>query len=195
MKMLYKIATSLSNFVFSFFFKIKVSGAENIPKEGGFILASNHLSYLDPAVLAIACPREVNFMAKEELFKIPLFSNLIRVLGAFPVKRNTADISALKQAMKRVNAGSGLLLFPEGSRKEGSTDLEPHAGIGFLAAKINAFVIPAFIRGTDIAMPKGAKVIKPSKVSVIFGKQISIERDMPYKEIAQRIMDNIRQLS
>lgn len=193
--MLYKIATSLSDFVFGFFFKIKVSGAENIPKEEGFILASNHLSYLDPAVLAIACPREVNFMAKKELFNIPLFSNLISALGAFPVKRNTADISALKEAIKRVNAGNGLLVFPEGSRKEGLTDLEPQAGIGFLAAKINAFVIPVFISGTDIAMPKGAKFIKPAKVSVTFGKQIRIERGVPYKEIAQKIMDSIRQLS
>lgn len=158
-------------------------------------MASNHLSYLDPAVLAIACPREVNFMAKEELFKIPLFSDLIRALGAFPVRRNTADISALKEAMKRVKAGNGLLLFPEGSRKEGTADLEPQAGIGFLAAKINAFVIPAFISGTDLALPKGAKVIKASKVSVTFGKQIPIERGMPYKETAQRIMDHIRHLS
>lgn len=195
MKMLYKITASLANFIFGFFFRIKVSGVENIPRKGGFILASNHLSYLDPAVLAIACPREVNFMAKAELFRIPLFSNLIRVLGAFPVKRNTADISALKEAMKRVKAGSGLLVFPEGGRKEGSTDLEPQAGIGFLAAKINAFVIPAFISGTDIALPKGAKVIKPSKVSVIFGKQIPIERGLPYKEIAQGIMNSIRRLS
>jgi len=193
--MLYKIATSLSNFVFSFFFKIKISGQENIPREGGFILASNHLSYLDPAVLAIACPREVNFMAKAELFRIPLFANLIRSLGAFPVKRNTADIYALREAIKRVKAGNGLLVFPEGGRKNGSTDLEPQAGIGFLAAKINAFVIPVFISGTDIALPKGARIIKPSKVSVSFGKQISLERGLSYKEIAQRIMDNIRRLS
>ncbi len=193
--MLYRIATFLSNFVFSFSFRIKVSGAENIPKEGGFILASNHLSYLDPAVLAIACPREVNFMAKKELFNIPLLANLISALGAFAVKRNTADISALKEAMKRVNAGNGLLVFPEGSRKEGAADLEPQAGVGFLAAKINAKVIPAFISGTDIALPKGAKFIKPAKVSVTFGKQIYIERGLPYKEIAQKIMHGIRLLS
>lgn len=193
--MLYRIATSLSNFVFSFSFRIKVSGAENIPKSGGFILASNHLSYLDPAVLAIACPREVNFMAKKELFNIPFLSNLISALGAFPVKRNTADISALKEAMKRVNAGNGLLVFPEGSRKEGATDLEPQAGVGFIAAKLNAFVIPAFISGTDIALPKGSKFIKPAKVSVTFGEQIYLERGLPYKEIAQKIMDAIRLLS
>lgn len=193
--MMYRIATSLSNFVFGFFFKIRISGVENIPQKGGFILASNHLSYLDPAVLAIACPRKVNFMAKAELFSIPLFSNLIRVLGAFPVKRNSADISALKEAIKRVNSGSGLLVFPEGARKDGANDLEPQAGVGFLAAKINASVIPAFISGTDVAMPKGKRYIKPAKVSVIFGKEIPIERGMPYKDIAQNIMDNIRRLS
>lgn len=193
--MLYKVTTFLVNFVFSFFFKIKISGQENIPKEGGFILASNHLSYLDPAVLAIACPREVNFLAKAELFKIPLFSDLIRSLGAFPVKRNTADIYALKEAIKRVKAGNGLLVFPEGGRKVGSSDLAPQAGVGFLAAKINAFVVPVFIKGTDIALPKGARFIKPSSVSVVFGKKISIERGLPYQEIAQRIMENIRHLS
>lgn len=193
--MVYRIAVFVLNFVFWFFFKIKVSGEENIPQKGGFILASNHASYLDPAVLAIACPRKLDFMAKKELFNIPLLSNIISAAGAFAVRRNTADITALKEAMKRVNAGNGLLLFPEGSRKEGSADLEPQAGIGFLAAKINALVIPVFISGTDKALPKGAKFIKAAKVSVTFGKQISIEKGMPYKEIAQNIMDNIRRLS
>ncbi len=193
--MVYRIAVFVFNFVFRFFFRIKVSGGENIPQKGGFILASNHLSYLDPAVLAIACPRKLNFMAKKELFNIPLFSNVISAAGAFPVKRNTADITALKEAMKRINAGNGLLVFPQGSRKEGSTDLEPQGGIGFLAAKINALVIPAFISGTEKALPKGAKFIKAAKVSVTFGRQISVEKGMPYKEIAQKIMDSIRLLS
>lgn len=193
--MLYKLATFSTNTVLRLFFcKIKISGKENFPKKGGFILASNHMSNLDPAVLAAACPRRLNFMAKKELFDIPIFSNFISAVGAFPVKRNSADISALKQAIKLVNSGKGLLVFPEGSRKGGSSD-DPLAGVGFLAAKTNAPVIPALVSGTDKAMPKGSKFIKRAEICVKFGKQISLERRMPYKDIAKQVMDNIRHLS
>lgn len=189
--MLYYILRSASALLCKFLFGIEVSGRGNIPKKGGFILASNHRSYLDPVILGVACPRRLNFMAKEELFHNPFFSWLISRLGAFPVKRNHADISALKQALKRVNSGNGLLVFPEGSRNHS----QPQAGIGFLAAKINAPVIPVFIKGTEEALPKGAKCIRRGKLSVYFGRQISVERRTSYQEIAQQIMNNIIELS
>lgn len=158
-------------------------------------MASNHRSFLDPVILGVVCPRKLNFMAKEELFHNPFFSWLISQLGAFPIKRNRADISALKQALKRVNSGNALVIFPEGSRNYSPATSQPQAGIGFLASKINAPVIPVFIRGTETALPKGAKSIRRTKVSVYFGKQIPVERRMSYQEIAQQIMDSIRHLS
>jgi 1-acyl-sn-glycerol-3-phosphate acyltransferase len=194
--MLYKVFRFLLFIVFKLFFRLQVKGKEYIPKKGGFILASNHISYLDPMVLGVACPRLLNFMAKQDLFRNPLFSWLISTVGSFPVKRESVDISALKEAMQRLRNGKALLLFPEGRRGEAdAVTSQPQGGVGFLAAKLNVAVVPAFIKGTEKALPKGAKFIRPSKISVYFGKQIQIERGMPYQDIAKLIMAKIRHLS
>jgi 1-acyl-sn-glycerol-3-phosphate acyltransferase len=135
-------------------------------------------------------------MAKEELFSTPLSSWWMRSVGCVPVKRDANDFAALREAMRRLSAGEGLFLFPEGRRQEsGVQSLAPQAGIGFLAAKLNVPVVPAFVKGTDKAMPKGAKFFKPAKVFVYFGKQIHIENKMPYSEAASLIMKKIRQLA
>lgn len=177
------------------FFGLEVKGRENIPKRGGFILASNHASYLDPIVLGVACSRKLNFMAKQELFVNPFFSWILLRVGAFPVKRESADLSAIKEAMRRLKKGMPLVLFPQGSRKFDGTSREPYPGIGFLAAKLEVPVVPVFIKGTEKALPKEAKFIRLTKISLHFGKQISLERRMPYQDTARLIMDNIRHLS
>lgn len=193
--MLYNIIRLVAILVFKIVFRTKVFGKKYIPKKGSFILASNHLSYLDPIVIGVACPRRLNFMARHDLFYNPFFSWLLTKLGAFPVKRNSPDLSALKEAMKRLKEGDALVLFPEGSRQFDGLSAEPHSGIGFLAAKLDAPVIPAFVKGTEKALPKRAKFIRLEKISVYFGMQISIERRMPYQDIARRIMEEIRRLS
>ncbi len=195
--MLYSILRFISMLLCKVLFRVKVYGKKNIPKKGGFILASNHSSHLDPVVLGVVCPRKLNFMAKQELFLNPFFAGLMFQLGAFPVKRNSADRSALKEAMKRLERGGGLVLFPEGSRQAAAIAQgpAPQAGIGFLAAKVNVPVIPAYIKGTQTALPKGAKFIRPGRVYVSFGQKLDIERRLPYHEIASMIMANITQLS
>lgn len=177
------------------FFGYKISGRENIPRKGGFIIASNHLSNLDPMLVGAACPGLVNYMAKKELFKNPAFGWLISSVGAFPVKRNSIDLFALKEAIRRLKSGKALLLFPEGGRQEEGAKNTPYAGIGFLAVKSGAAVIPAFINGTQEAWPKHSRFIRPAKVTVRFGKQIPLERRLPYQDIALSIMENIRRLS
>ena len=193
--MLYSILRLLSAIILKVLFRFKAKGLEHIPKRGGFILASNHASYLDPIAVGVACQRKLNYMAKEELFRNPLFYRFLSRINVFPVKRDSADLSALKEAMRRVRNGGALVLFPEGSRRFGGISHEPYSGIGFLAAKLNVPVIPAFVKGTEKALPAGAKFIRLTNISVCFGKQISIERRMPYQDIAQHIMDNIRHLS
>jgi len=195
--MLYSILRPVCILLCKIFFGIRVYGKKNIPKKGGFILASNHCSHLDPVVLGVACPRRLNFMARHDLFFNPFFSRLISALGAFPVRRGYADRFALREAMKRLNRREALVLFPEGARQaaSGNNDAIPQAGIGFLASKLNVPVIPAYIEGTQYALPKGARRIRPARVSVSFGEKIDIERRLPYHELAQAIMANIRQLS
>lgn len=193
--MLYKLGRSISSILSSMLFPIEVSGIENVPKRGGFILASNHLSNLDPVVLGIACPRELYFMAKEELFKNKFFGWIIKNCNAFPVKRGRADLSAVKEAIDLVNHGRVLLIFPEGGRQQNGRLGDAEKGIGFLASKSESSIVPAFIRGTDKALPVGSKSIKRQKVYVSFGPQIQIERRMAYQDIGLKTMEAIRQLS
>jgi 1-acyl-sn-glycerol-3-phosphate acyltransferase len=194
--MLYRFFRFLLFLIFNLIFRLEVEEKGYVPRKGGFILASNHLSILDPMVLGVACPRVLNFMAKEELFSNPPFAWLISSVGSFPVKRNSTDISALREAIKRLKDGKALLLFPEGRRSDAEVMPEKaEQGISFLAKKVNVPVVPAFIKGTERALPRGAKFIRPAKLSVRFGEQFYIERGLPYQDAAQLIMAKIRNLS
>lgn len=194
--MLYSILRSVAIFVFKFIFGLKVFGRENIPQKGGFILVSNHSSFLDPIVLGVACPQKLNFMARHDLFFNPLFSRFISALGAFAIKRHSADLSALKEAMHRLKDGKVLVLFPEGTRKINGVSGDVQSGIGFLATKVNAPIIPVFIQGTERVLPKNAKFIRLHRICVYFGQKISLERRLPsYQDIAYAVMEEIRRLS
>jgi len=159
-------------------------------------LASNHRSFIDPVALGCATFRRLNFFARHDLFKNPFFGRILLTVGAFPVIREKADKSALKEALKRLESGRGLVVFPEGTRGEvGVKMLQPQSGIGFLAAKSGVPVIPAFVEGTQKAMPKGTNSIKIAPIRVRFGEPINIERGLPYADIAKTIMARINQLS
>lgn len=194
--MIYKICRFISFVIVSLLFEIKVSGKENIPKTGAFILASNHISNLDPVILGVVCPKCLNYIAKKELFRGRFWAFFFDRLNCIPVKRDCMDIFALKEAMKRVAGGKALLFFPQGRRGVVKAETKAQPGIGFLVSKSDAPVVPAFITGTDQAMPKGTRFPKPVEISVVFGRQIYIERrETPYQEISDIIMDEIRRLS
>ncbi len=190
--MLYWVYTYTVIVLFKVFFRLTVHGRENIPAAGGFIFASNHLSYLDPPVLAAVSPRKVAFMARHDLFRNRFFAAVIRSGNAFPVKRDSADLSAIKEAIKRVHKGEGLVLFPEGTRQKAGSQADPKKGIGFLAQKLDCPVIPVFIRGTDKVLPKGSKFFHLAKIEVFVGAQVPVVKGQSYDETAQGIMDAIR---
>jgi 1-acyl-sn-glycerol-3-phosphate acyltransferase len=129
-------------------------------------------------------------MAKEELFLHSFSRWWMLSVGCFAVKRNTADLSAVREAIRRVNKGDGLFLFPEGTRQDTGKFGKPEAGAGFLAAKLDVPVIPAFISGSE-----KAHFVRPRKVRVYFGKEIQIDRKLPYQDIAEQIMSGIRELA
>ena len=179
--------------IFKLFFRLEVYGKQNIPGEGGFILASNHLSLIDPPGFGVASHRRLSYMAKKELFDNPVGAWILYAYGVFPVKRGSADLGAMKEAMQRVKDGSGLLLFPQGTRIK-IDEGKPNAGVGFLAAKLGVPVVPAFIKGSDEAWPKDARFFRPKKVSIHFGKQRRFTNEMPYDDIASEVMEMIRRL-
>jgi 1-acyl-sn-glycerol-3-phosphate acyltransferase len=126
----------------------RVSGTENIPREGGFLLASSHKSYLDPLVVGACLPRELRYFSKRELFANPFFGWLIRSYGAVPVERTGADRRALSLALKILEQGEGLIVFPEGTRIRRPGVGEAKPGIGMLAVRSGVPVIPCWAGST-----------------------------------------------
>jgi 1-acyl-sn-glycerol-3-phosphate acyltransferase len=178
-------------------FRPEVAGRQNIPDKGGFILACNHVSNLDPVVIGVVSPYRLNYMVKEELFSGQLASWFFSKLGCFPVKRGSADLSAIKEAIRRLRNNKVLCIFPEGRRKEAGEMQEqpPHRGVGFLASKLGIDVLPAFVEGTEKILPRGSKFLRPGRIKVTFGKLIHVEKGMSSEDVAQSIMRHIRHIT
>ena len=193
--MLYNLGKFLSFVFLKLFCGFRVFNRESVPAKGGFILATNHASNADPLVIGAASPKPLHFMAKVELFKNPLLALILSAVHAFPVHRGWGDIHAIREAIRRVRNGGGLLIFPEGGRSSDGKLGQAHEGIGFLAEKLNVPIVPAYISGTDKVLPKGSSRVSAARVTVRFGRQILVERRMPYQAIADKIMDEIRRLS
>ncbi len=177
------------------YFRTKFVGVEHLPAGKPFILVCNHVSNLDPFVVGICRPRRFSFLAKEELFKKPLMNFLFRGMGAFPIKRGASDFGALREALRRLKGGIPLILFPEGTRGAGNRQKKANPGVGFIAQKSGVAVIPAYIEGSDGALPNGAKWFKFHPVRVKIGAPIAINRDQKYPEISQKILKSIYSLA
>ena len=148
-------------------------GEENIPATGGVILAPNHLSYADPPLVGCGMRRQVHFMAKEELFKVPILGAAISRVGSFPVRRGTADRAALNKAIELLEQGGVVCIFPEGTRSTDGMLQEPELGIGLVALKSRAPVVPVAVIGTDKVLGAHAKRPHRHPVSVFYGAPIS----------------------
>lgn len=129
-------------------FKVRSFGEENIPADGAFILAANHIHALDPLMIISHCPRTLHFMAKEELFKNPILAAFLKSMNAFPVKRQKSDKKALEYAKKIISLGWVLGIFPEGSRSKDALPKAAKNGVSYIAAKTGADVLPVSIYKT-----------------------------------------------
>ncbi len=198
--MFYFLIRGLAVILFKILFRVRCYGVENIPKQDAFILACNHSSYLDPPIVAAACPRVLHFVAKENLFNGPIFGRFLRSLNAFPVKTHSGDLGALRWTIDRLKSGKAILIFPEGGRTPDSKLQPPLKGVGFLAVKANVPVVPVFVLGSYQAWSINSKFLHPAKVRVYFGEPIWPENiEMKegedfYQVVAERIMQEIAQL-
>lgn len=143
----YDFGRVVCNFLLSIYFKLEISGYENLPNEDeGFIMISNHQSYLDPVLMGLRLKkRHLIFMAKDELFHIPILSAVIKKLGAFPVKRGSESKKAIEMAKKVVDDNKILALFPEGHRSKDGKLLRPKSGVMLIAAQTHAKIVPVCI--------------------------------------------------
>ena len=151
---------------------ITVIGAENIPKTGPIILAPNHRSYMDPPYLSLVTKRQLHLMAKDSLFRVPVFGPYIKAMGAFPVKRGAADRGALKQAMAELKAGRVLGIFPEGTRAEPGTLLPGEKGFALVAKQTGVPIVPIALERTDQVLPKKGG-LRRAHVRAIIGKPMT----------------------
>ncbi len=185
-----------------FWGRVKSYGSENVPRKGGVILAPNHVSYIDPPAAGIGINfRPVHFMAKIELFKVPVLGFLIKAVGAFPVKQNTADRAAIRKALDYLANGELVCIFPEGTRSLDGQLMEAQAGIGMIALKSKAPVVPCALIGTNKMLPPHSAFFHFSRVKVVYGKPLTFddlyEKGMnkeTIEEVGRRIMAAIAEL-
>ncbi|WP_264738415.1 lysophospholipid acyltransferase family protein [Cytobacillus firmus] len=186
---LYSFAKAAVYGVLKPIYRFEVIGKENFPAEGGVLLCSNHIDNLDPPVVGINAPRPVYFMAKEELFNVPVLGKILPDLNAFPVKRGMSDREALRKGLGILKEGNVLGLFPEGTRSKTGQLGKGLAGAGFFALRSEANVVPCAIIGPYKAF---------SKLKVVYGKPIDMkelrERKASAEETTELIMSEIRKL-
>jgi 1-acyl-sn-glycerol-3-phosphate acyltransferase len=152
-------------------FRVKVVGKENLPTSGACVVAPVHRSNLDTPILAFVTRRRLRFMGKDSLWKSKL-AWYLTALGGFPVVRGTADREALRACEAILRRGEPLVMFPEGTRRSGEALAELFDGPAFLAARTGAPIVPIGIGGSEGVMPKGSKLIRPKKVTIVIGAPI-----------------------
>jgi 1-acyl-sn-glycerol-3-phosphate acyltransferase len=170
---IYYVAATLIGALSRILFRPVVTGAENIPLEGPVLIAPIHRSNLDFAFTLFISPRKIFFMAKDSLWRVPILGPIVTRLGAFSVKRGSADRDSMHAAEEVLRRGHALVMFPEGTRQEGPDVATLHDGAMFLAARTGATVVPVGIGGSEKAMPVGAKFPRPAKITIVVGTPIA----------------------
>lgn len=195
--MLLRLLKSIGWPLFRALFAVEYHGVENIPQRGAVIIAGNHPSYLDPVLVLLPVKRKIRFMAWDALFKVPVLGQLIRALGSFPVDiRKGKGESAFREAVKVLNSGDALGIFPEGQRSEQGPMGELRTGVARLAIETGAAIVPVTIGGAYRAWPKWKLLPKPAKIIVRYHEPIRLaETDRTArrddKEFHQQVMAQV----
>jgi 1-acyl-sn-glycerol-3-phosphate acyltransferase len=170
MHLWYRFCRFLYRVYFYLYHRGRIYSAERLPDEGAFILAGNHVSFLDPPFFGLCCRREAFFMARDTLFRNPLANWILRSWNCVPISRDRGDIGAMRAVLRMLGEGKAVLMFPEGTRSPDGQLQEPRAGIGMVVARAKVPVLPMRIFGTDRALPRGASLPRPAQVQIKFGQ-------------------------
>ncbi len=169
---LYRFASTLLSVLGRVLFRPRVTGTSNIPATGPVLIAPVHRSNLDFMLTLFLSPRKVFFMAKAELFGVPVLGTVLRHLGAFPVNRAAADRESLRLAEEVLRRGHALVMFPEGTRRDGPQIGEILDGAMFVASRTGARVVPVGIAGSDRALPADSRIVRPVRIDLVIGPAI-----------------------
>lgn len=192
---LYIFINNITKFLSWVFFRLKVEGRANLPEKGPFIIASNHASFLDSAVIQVAIPARISWIAKRGVYEERLLKPLHYIFGTIPMN------GAIEKALTALENGETIGIFPEGTRSTDGKIKEADVGIAILALKSGKTVVPVGVKGSFEAFPPGKKFFRPYPVTVKIGKPISFEkRDKEtievrlLEEAKNRVMDRIGEL-
>jgi 1-acyl-sn-glycerol-3-phosphate acyltransferase len=186
----YHVVGGLSLPVVRFLFRLRATGLENLPADGGFVLAANHTSNFDPWPLGLPLLRQrwLRFMAKSELYWWPL-GRVLDAAGAFPVERGKGDLEAIAKAVELVRSGEVVVMFPEGTRQRKGLrkrwEARPHTGAARIAQLAGAPLVPAAIKGTD-------RLARLGPLRVTYGPPVEVTDDS--HETTERLMAEIQRL-
>ena len=200
--MFYSVVRAIGGLLLKIFWRMEVIGIENLPERGGAIIASNHVSYLDPIVLGASTKRKIHFLAKKEVFNNIFSSIFLKNLNAFPVDRKKIDMHAFKKTISILEGGGVLGIFPEGTRSLNGELQELKLGVVKIAMKVGVPIIPVGIIGTHKIYPHGKTfpVLFKNKITVYFGAPQYFDKhnikDKKYqKEALNVISQKIRELT
>lgn len=172
MKVLYGIGWCGFRLFFRLFNRYRAFNPERVPATGPVILAANHASFYDPPLVGSCLHREINYLARESLFRFPVLGHILRSVNAIPVDRDGGGAAGLKGILDRLKRGGGIILFPEGTRTRDGRLQRGRSGIGLTVIKSTAPVVPTRVFGTFVAMNRHARFPKPCRVEVKFGRPL-----------------------
>ena len=198
MTLTYNIFYNLAKLLARVFFRMRVVHPERMVESGPLILAVNHTSYFDPPLAGICSRRGVYYLARKTLLKWPFFGPLFPAMNVIPVERDGNDMSALREVIKKIKDGNGVVLFPEGTRSKDGNIQPARAGIGFVIAKTGAPVLPMRIFGAYDAFPKNSKRLHFTQITVVIGEPLVFSPDdlasatrETYQALSDRVMEAI----
>jgi 1-acyl-sn-glycerol-3-phosphate acyltransferase len=195
----YRLCRFLAGTLARLLWGIEVRGAEHVPRAGPLLVTSNHLSSLDPPLIGAFIPREVGFVAKEELFRVPVLGALIRSLNAMPLDRRRLSVEAMDRFGSHLERGGALVYFPEGTRSRTGELGAAKAGVGVLLSRHPVPVLPVRISGTDSLV---RSLLRRGRIRVVFGRPYTLpkgegsaasERE-DFRRIAEAVLERIRGL-
>ena len=175
-RFLYHVGRTLVSGSLRLWTRGRVEGAEHLPP-GAFVLAPVHRSYLDTPISSWVQRRRLRYLGKDSMWKYGPLGRLFSAMGAIPITRGSIDREAMQRCIEVLRSGQPLVIFPEGERKEGPVVHPLLEGAAFVAAKAGVPIVPVGIGGSDAAMPKGARLVRPARVQVIVGEPFEVETD------------------
>jgi 1-acyl-sn-glycerol-3-phosphate acyltransferase len=190
---IYRFAQIVLSGLVSIVWRVRVFNRRHEPTEGGVLYVANHQSFLDPILVAYALQRPMNFMARDTLFKNKYFARIIETFNAFPVRRGTGDIGAIKESLRRLKSGHQLIVFPEGTRTNDGHIQPFKPGPAVLAQRGATWVVPVLIDGAELVWPKGHKFPTLGNIVVQYGEPIhqSVAKQLTAEELTALLRNRI----